>query len=105
MVFLERFQKWRKSKQELFQRIEKLELDNANLRSKNHQLQHAKELAERQADERRREKEALRARLAEQKKHNDSVVLVSEQLKAKVTELRAENDLLLQKKSQVPENL
>lgn len=86
--------RWCASRIDLLNEVDKLRADNQRLRSKVAALQHSKEVAERQAEERRREKEALRTRLAAQKKAADQNQLITEQLNAKITELRAENDKL-----------
>jgi hypothetical protein len=61
-------------------------------------LQQVKDQAERHAEDRRREKEALRAKLASQKKAFESSEVQLGQLAAKITELRAENDKLKRSK-------
>ncbi|MBC8063397.1 MAG: hypothetical protein H7Y17_01085 [Chlorobia bacterium] len=95
---IDTIKRWIAAREELLQKLDKLQLDTDQLRKKLAALQHDKDQAERQAEERRREKDSLRARLSAQKKASESTVLVSEQLSAKIAELREENEKLLRKK-------
>lgn len=88
------FKRWRISVQELRSEVGALRAENDRLRLKLADLQLAREQADRHAEDRRREKEALRSRLSDQKKAVELNELNSAQLIAKITELRAENDNL-----------
>jgi len=92
--------RWCVSRIDLLNEVDKLRDDNQRLRVKVAALQHAKDVAERQAEERRREKAVLRTRLAAQKKVSDQDRLIADQLNAKITELWAENDELRRARKQ-----
>ncbi|HTQ11250.1 MAG TPA: hypothetical protein VMI31_14385 [Fimbriimonadaceae bacterium] len=88
------FERWRASRFDLLRQIERLRNENQRLLERVAALQQAKDQAERHAEDRRREKEALRSRLAADKKASESRENLMEQLGAKITELREENDEL-----------
>jgi len=89
-----KFKRWKASQVDLLGEIDRLRKDNERLQQKVAALQQAKDQAEKHAEDRRREKEALRSRLGLQKKASESNEVLLEQLGAKITELRAENDNL-----------
>ncbi len=88
------FQRWRTSRAELFHAVDLLRKENDQLRQKLAAAQQAKVHAEKQAEDRRREKDALRDKLRAQRKTSESQDVLLEQYGAKITELRAENDQL-----------
>jgi chromosome segregation ATPase len=92
------FKRWRTSHKELLNLVDTLRKDNDRLRVKLTALQHAKDQAEKDAEERRREKESLRVQLADLKKALKSKQLSIDQLSAKLTELRDELDRMKQPK-------
>lgn len=91
---IHQFERWRTSQAELLRTVDSLRKENERLRQKVAALQQAKDQAEKHADDRRREKDALRERLAAQKKTAKSKDVIVQQLGAKITELRAEIELL-----------
>ena len=91
---IHKFGRWRVSRVELLREVETLRKENERMRQRLIDLQQAKDQAEKHAEDRRREKEGLRLKLASQKKAFDSHELQIQQLGAKITELRAENDKL-----------
>lgn len=88
------FLRWRRTRIDLYKELDFLRLDNVRLRSKLSAIQHAKEQVDKQIEERRREKEALRVKLVTEKKSAEPTQRVIEQLNLKITELREENDRL-----------
>jgi chromosome segregation ATPase len=91
---IRKFERWKASRLELLRQIDRLKNENDRLQKWVIVLQQAKDQAETHAEDRRREKEALRAKLASQKKAFESNEQQLGQLAAKITELRAENDKL-----------
>ena len=91
---IDQLKRWRTSQIELLRLVDTLRADNDRLRAKLNALQHAKDHAEKQAEERRREKETLRTQIASLKAASKSTQLIVDQLGAKITELREENDRL-----------
>ncbi len=90
--------RWQVARVILHQDLDRLQKENDDLRAKLAALRHAKEQAEKQLEERRREKEVLRARLVDQKKAVDTVELVSAQVSAKYQELQKEFERLRRSK-------
>ena len=86
--------RWCRSRNELLDEVDSLRLENEQLRLKVSNLQQAKVKLENSLEERRREKETLRANLNSQKKTAESKELIAEQLGNKIAELRDENDRL-----------
>ena len=91
---LHKFERWKTSQIELLQQVDALRKENERLKQRLTALQQAKDQAEKHAEDRRREKEALEVKLSSQKKASDTHQLLLDQLGAKITELRAENDAL-----------
>jgi chromosome segregation ATPase len=94
MNLISKIQRWRISRVELLLEVEALTAENEELRQKIVVLRQAKDQAETHAEDRRREKESLRAKLNTQRKALETQELLVSQLGAKITELRAENEKL-----------
>lgn len=86
--------RWCRAKNHLLDEIDALRQKNEELRAKVAALQQAKVKLENSLEERRREKETLRANLVSQKKSAESKEMIAERLGNKITELRDENDRL-----------
>jgi|SRR5579862_7008580 len=95
---IRRFERWKTSRIELLRQVDSLRKENDRLQQRLIALQLAKDQAEKHAEDRRREKEVLRAKMNSQKRSSESNELLLEQLGAKITELRAEIDRLKQRK-------
>lgn len=83
-----KYARWRDLQRNLAREIDLLRRENVRLRQKLAVLQKAKDQAERFAEERRREKEALRAKVVLQKKELDGQRAEIEDLGAKIAALR-----------------
>src|ERR1044071_1436058 len=92
------FRRWRSSRLQLHHEIDTLSKENERLQKRVLALQAAKDQAEKQAEDRRREKEALRAKMNTQKKASEGNETLVAQLGAKITELRAEIEKLKRSK-------
>lgn len=88
--------RWIVARKKLIAQLEKVQAENVELRAKVTGLQHARDQADRSAEERRREKEVLREKVAEQRKALEATQLVHEQVTAMLSELRDENERLRQ---------
>lgn len=91
---LHKFERWRASRAEILGQLDTLRKENERLQQRLVALQQAKDQAETHAEDRRREKEVLRAKLVAQKKAAEVNEILVAQLGAKITELRTENDKL-----------
>jgi len=91
---IKKFRRWRTSQSELLGQADTLRKENQRLQQRLTLLQQAKDQADKHAEDRRREKEALRAKMSAQKKDAEVNELLVVQLGAKITELRAEIDKL-----------
>jgi hypothetical protein len=91
---IQKLQRWKTSRAELQRQVDTLRTDNERLQQRLAEVRQAKDKAETQAEDRLREKEALRARMGVQKKDMKTNELLVEQLGAKITELRDENERL-----------
>ena len=89
---IRKFERWRASRIDLLWQIDALRKENDQLKERVVSLQQSKNQAEKHAEDRRNEKESLRARLLGQKKASESNELLLEQFGAKITELHAEVD-------------
>lgn len=95
---INQFKRWRLSQADLLAQVDALQRENIRLRQKLAALQLAKDQAETHAEDRRREKEALRSKVANQKRELDSRAIQIDDLGAKIAELRTELDTLRIKK-------
>ena len=86
--FLQLFLRWRATRAALLRNLERQRSQIESLQSRVATLQSAKDRAEQDAKERRREKESLRARVTSQKRQLDDYERQIETLNAKVIELR-----------------
>jgi chromosome segregation ATPase len=98
LSLVHRFQRWRTARIELLAELDALRSENEELRQKLVTFRQAKVRAEKHAEDRRHEKEALRAKLNAQRKALETQELLVAQLGAKIAELRAENDDLMRAK-------
>lgn len=86
--FLQLFRRWRATRAALLRDLERQRSQIESLQSRIGTLQSAKDRAEQDAKERRREKESLRSRVTSQKRQLDDYERQIETLNAKVIELR-----------------
>jgi chromosome segregation ATPase len=93
-----KLQRARISQTQLLRQVDTLTKESERLRQRLAAVQAAKDQAEKHAEDRRREKEALRARLRSQDKTLELHDTVVAQLGAKITELTAEIDRLKRSK-------
>jgi seryl-tRNA synthetase len=82
--------RWFVQRSSLLRQIDSLKAERSQLQAKILALSHAKEQAERQAEERLREKEVLRLKIASQKKSSDASQRVIDQLNERILALRDE---------------